>query len=403
MLRMSNVEVRKGRTPCALALAIVTASSMALSVSVANAVDLQDAPPTPSTSAKLLTPLNPTRAGGMHSSINPFSRDGKKFLVISASKEGRSQAYQVERSGRRTLVSSTSDGKTFADRVTYVSYADSDEHIVFVASGADLGPEVSRWQPQLYLKDLRTGQLRLVSANAQGVPADDEVGDPVVLPDGTIAFNTTATNLTATTRETKTVLVNPGTMSLREMPAAVKDGNVVGVDCLLADFASSAGRALVHCTPPGGGGRGSYVVDWPTFETASVNKQVRGDFISSDATQVAYAALRGKKLRVWKTYVWQTRTGKARLIPKTGGLDRVSPDFRYVAGTTLVGKNMAILLTRMSDGKQWLMGTRRGHLSRTGAVAVAFTSDSRRLVLISDGSLGGKKGYINLYVQKLPR
>jgi hypothetical protein len=110
--------------------------------------------------------------------------------------------------GAMQLVSANAQGQQGSADATAPSVSDDGRFVTFLSSAQDLLPGVTGGQPELYLKDLVTGTLTLVSQTSDGTPANGAVNDAAISGDGhTIAFVSTATNLVSGTTGTAAVYV----------------------------------------------------------------------------------------------------------------------------------------------------------------------------------------------------
>lgn len=96
--------------------------------------------------------------------------------------------------GELSLVSSSSDGTAGNGNSTKAAISADGRFVAFEANSADLIPGVSG--EQIYLKDLQTGKLSLVSSSSDGVAGNGNTMEAAISADGRfVAFVSTANNL----------------------------------------------------------------------------------------------------------------------------------------------------------------------------------------------------------------
>jgi Tol biopolymer transport system component len=96
--------------------------------------------------------------------------------------------------GSLYLVSITGDGEK-ANRASWEA-AVGDDEVVFVSEATNLDARDTDWYPDVYTKDLVSGSVELVSVRPDGVKGNFSALSPSVSADGTkVAFSSGATNL----------------------------------------------------------------------------------------------------------------------------------------------------------------------------------------------------------------
>jgi Tol biopolymer transport system component len=145
--------------------------------------------------------------GNNVSSLPVFSPDAKKVEVAFASTStnlvpgvtsGNSEIYVKNLvTGEVTLVSADANGVEGNNFSWLPQFSPDGTKVAFASFSGNLVPGGANGSEQVYLKDLTTGAVTLVSSDANGVPSDSGNSQlPVFSPDGTkIAFESAATNL----------------------------------------------------------------------------------------------------------------------------------------------------------------------------------------------------------------
>ena len=151
-----------------------------------------------------------TPADGLGWSPASLSADGSRVafapdatnLDPRDTDEGVPDVYVKDlESGELILASTSSDGVKAAGAHLFESSGDpflsaDGTKVAFVSGAANIDPGDTDTTPDVYLKDLRTGQLTLVSTSAAGVKGDASSNSPSLAADGTtVAFGSYASNL----------------------------------------------------------------------------------------------------------------------------------------------------------------------------------------------------------------
>ena len=145
-------------------------------------------------------------AGGVEgnnaSSWPVFSPDGTEIAFASLSTNfvpgSSSREIYVKNllTGAITLVSADMNGVAGNGENLYPMFSPDGSKVAFNSLATNLGPVASTGNTQIYVKNLTTGDITLVSADANGVEANNFSLLSVFTPDGTkIAFESPATNL----------------------------------------------------------------------------------------------------------------------------------------------------------------------------------------------------------------
>lgn len=97
-----------------------------------------------------------------------------------------------------TLVSTTPDGTVANEFSTMPSLSSDGRFVCFISSASNLVPAADTSLTRVYVKDMKSGALDLVSVASDGTPANAYSGYPAMSADGRIiAFVSMATNLTS--------------------------------------------------------------------------------------------------------------------------------------------------------------------------------------------------------------
>jgi Tol biopolymer transport system component len=156
--------------------------------------------------------ISSATAGNADSSAPALSADGGSLGFVSAASNLTAAAVPANTeeiyletlannpatgaaAGSVALVSAAADGSAADGNNASVSVSGDGRYAVFTSYADNLVTGVSG-NPEIYLKDLKTGAVSLVSASAAGVAANGYCEDPVISADGrTVVFSSTATNL----------------------------------------------------------------------------------------------------------------------------------------------------------------------------------------------------------------
>ena len=113
------------------------------------------------------------------------------------SSSGVGQVYSKNaKTGALTIVSETGSGAVANGTSANGSSSADGSLVAFSSSATNLLPGVTSGNPEIYVKNLSTGALTLVSAAANGTIANGNNDGPIMSADGKyIIFNSTATNL----------------------------------------------------------------------------------------------------------------------------------------------------------------------------------------------------------------
>jgi Tol biopolymer transport system component len=99
------------------------------------------------------------------------------------------------RTGAVTLVSAGAGGNPGDDSSYAPSVSDNGRYVVFESNASNLVPGDTNGTSDIFLRDLRTGALSLVSADRNGEEGDSNSGGADVTDAGAVVFGSGATNL----------------------------------------------------------------------------------------------------------------------------------------------------------------------------------------------------------------
>jgi hypothetical protein len=134
-----------------------------------------------------------------HGWLVDVDSSGSKLLYAGGrNQDAVHQLYVYDRkTRRRELVSSTADGRTAAGGWVNTAFFLGSDRLVFTAQGPGLAPGVTDAQYEVYVKNLTSGDLQLISAASDGTPAtgqDTQVAS-VDASSQKVLFSSEATNL----------------------------------------------------------------------------------------------------------------------------------------------------------------------------------------------------------------
>ena len=141
------------------------------------------------------------------SALPVFSPDGTMVafesdatnLVPGDTNNARDVFVKNLTTGAVTLISATASGSQGNGNSRFATFSPDSQSVAFISDAADLLPGgTPAGIREVYLKSLATGALTLESANAAGQPADGASDQPKFTPNGqSLAFVSTADNLVA--------------------------------------------------------------------------------------------------------------------------------------------------------------------------------------------------------------
>ena len=156
------------------------------------------------TSAVTLVSVDANGIQGNGNSMNfTFSPDGTKVAFDSASSNlmpGGTAGNQVFvkdlTTGALTLVSTDSNGVAGNGASSYPAFSPDGAQVAFASTSTNLAPGATSPHSQVYVKNLLSGAVAVASADANGNAANNDSRYPMFSPDGSkLAFNSISTNL----------------------------------------------------------------------------------------------------------------------------------------------------------------------------------------------------------------
>src|SRR5262249_36618012 len=100
--------------------------------------------------------------------------------------------------GVTTRVSTDATGAQANDKSSQAAFSPDGTKVAFWSSATNLVPGDTNGKQDIFVKDLITGAIKRASTDAAGAQADGKSDQPIFSPDGTkVAFISTATNLVA--------------------------------------------------------------------------------------------------------------------------------------------------------------------------------------------------------------
>jgi Tol biopolymer transport system component len=349
----------------------------------------------PPPAAFSLVSANAAGEPGDGASFTTRSSSDGRFVVFASSSTNLVQGPQGDvanifikdmLTGDIAVVSSTADGSIGNGSSLEPNITADGRYVVFDTDASNLAPDDTNGLTDVYVKDLRTGTISRVSTDAAGNEGNGESAYAYISPDGRfVAFESTASNLVADdNNETRDVFV--------------KDLLTGAIVLASSDSVGALGDG--NSFEPSLSADGRFVA----FDS-SANNLVAGD--GNDAGDIFVKDLLTGEVRIAST----SATGEAgngdSLIAK------ISPDGRYVAFTSSAsnlvvgdtnGENDAFvkdlltgavyLLSESADGEQGNASSGRAYVSADGHFAV-FDSSASNLVL------GDTNGVSDVFVKDL--
>ena len=156
-------------------------------------------------------------------------------LVAGLTPSDQSEVY-INQNGTLQLVSTASDNKTIADKVSYDISLNQDGSLAAFQSNADNLGTANNGVNQIYVKDLTTGLLTLASSTASGAPATSDALAPELSADGQyVAFESTAANLPGANGQYQVYVKNllTGAVALASQTATGASGNAESITDVL--------------------------------------------------------------------------------------------------------------------------------------------------------------------------
>jgi VCBS repeat-containing protein len=211
-----------------------------------------------------------------------------------------------------TLASSSGSGVPSNGFSIQGGFSPDGTHLLFWSRSTNISPAATSGFSELYLKDLTTGQVSVVSADANGVEGNSDSVNPnnssqilMFSPDGTkVVFESAATNLAAGANGHQQVFIKDLTTGLVTLVSA--DANGIQGNGTSTDFTFSPDgtkvafdSASTNLIPAGSAGEQVFVKDLTTGAVTLVSSDATGvagngassfPVFSPDGTQLAFAS-----------------------------------------------------------------------------------------------------------------
>ena len=249
-----------------------------------------------------------------------------------------------QRAGTTRLVSVTPDGRSSSgESVDRPSTSADGRFVTFVSTGDDLvgGPPPGDNSQEIYLRDLRTGQTRLISHNADGVPGNHDSSWARISADGShIVYSSSATNIAdgVLAADSQCYVYDTATDSSALISVEMHGGPLQDGDCLYPDI-SRDGTWVTFTSDAADIALGDrdnlydiYLVDVSAGGTALVSAALAHkpgrqnsylSYISDDGTLVAYSSYVGNLVRhdpdgtAWDVFLYDARDQTTKRLTRT--------------------------------------------------------------------------------------
>jgi hypothetical protein len=270
------------------------------------------------------------------------------------------------RTGRVTMVG-MQEGRLPDGFVDDPAFSADMSRVVFASGASNLVPEDTNGRADIFVQDLRTGRIELVSQSFRGGPTNGGCSDPDISDNGVrVVYECAASNLARrdTNRRPDIFFTN------------LRTGRTVRVSQR--------------------GGR----------QANGMNTQAR---ISPDGRKVAFYTLAsnlvGGRRGDSKVAVHNLRTNtwrKPAVGQQTNWLD---PDFTHTIHELVVGVDMQVYYTRLNGRQRRLLShNRSGQPARNGAFFLGFTRDGDHALIVSNARNLGRRvppGDFNVYLRRV--
>src|SRR6266404_338118 len=194
--------------------------------------------------------------------------------------------------GSVTLVSTDGNGAEGDGASSFPVFSPDGTEVAFVSKSTNLAAGANNGNSEIYVKNLLTGAVTLVSTDANGVPGNGPSLLPMFSPDGSkVAFHSNSSNLTPGTSGNSEVYVKnitSGAITLisTDVNGAAANSN----DSMLAVFSPDGTKvafdsSATNLVPGGTGGEQVFVKDLLTGEVTLMSADtngVQGNSASSD-------------------------------------------------------------------------------------------------------------------------
>lgn len=281
-------------------------------------------------------------AGNKTSSGGEISADGRYVAYntsagnLSGAADGYNATMLVDlQTGAVRNVSQGANG-VLADKGTSSASLSGDGHyLAFVSTATNLG-QPANGNSQIYLKDLQTGGISLLSADANGKPGLDDSFYPTLTPDARfMAFVSFADNL-GTDPYGKVMLKDLVRGTLTQVSAA-SEGRAAYETSTTHPVIADNGRYVAYAVTMDNGGDDVYWKDMLTGRsvnlTGGAGESGNDPTISADGRYVAYEHTAGGKTTI---ALYDVQTGQTAQLTAAGSMQHSSPSLAPGGGQILV-------------------------------------------------------------------
>ncbi|MFU8806404.1 MAG: Ig-like domain-containing protein, partial [Bradymonadaceae bacterium] len=272
--------------------------------------------------------------------------------------------------GQRRLVSANAQGQAADEESSMPSVSGDGQHVAFRSQASNLLSGTGG--DQIYLKNLQSAEVRLVSSNATNEAANASVRAPSVSDDGQrVAFFSDATNLISGVSGSQVYLKDLGTGQVHLVSAngsgqaadGVSDAPSISANGRYVAFQSSAtnlvaGASGTHIYVKDLTGGGIWLVSANATGTAA-NAESRHASISGDGTRVAFSSLAtnlgASQTSTWQVYVKDYQAQNIWLVSAdAGNAGDEASDMASLSedGSRVVFSSLATNLTAGVSGAQ---------------------------------------------------
>jgi probable HAF family extracellular repeat protein len=326
------------------------------------------------------TPANSSNGGypDNSSQVIMFSPDSQEIAfelsstnLVPTGTNGDDQIFVKNlTTGAVTLVSGNASGVEGNGNSIDFTFSPDGLSVAFDSAATNLFPNQTNAN-EIFVKNLATGAITLVSTNASGVEANNISEWPVFSPDGNeLAFVSYATNLTTSaTSGVGEVFVKNLTTGTIQLVSAAPDGTAANNSSWLAQF-SPDGTEVVFSSYatnliPGVIGEQIYLKNLTTGAITLVSAHASGVPADGGVSQVAGFSPDGTKVVFYsdatnlvsgssglQTYMKDLTSGTVTLVSTngSGGNSYYSPAGNAIAYDTLNGGTSQILLRSVTPG-----------------------------------------------------
>ncbi len=288
-----------------------------------------------------------------------LSPDGRSLLYIGWNGHISAAIIKDLRTGKQRQVSTSADGTPADGDVVSAVFTPNGRSVLLVSRATNLVPGVGADLENVFLKNLQTGAVQLISASAAGEPGNAATGDASLSGDGRfVVMDNSASNLVPgeihlgpsyTHGGVYVKNLATGTVVRADTDAAGRPSNGF---CSDGNLNRNATTAAFDCYSsnlvPGDTNRDQdvFVKTLSTGKVARVstsekgvqgNDQSLGPKLSPDGQRVAFTSMstnlvKGKQRpQTWDMCIKTVRTGKIITIPRAASSFTISPNWKNIA------------------------------------------------------------------------